>query len=65
MAMSNQLVLSENNNVLSLAAHKWLREAGQYAPQHYLHLLTLASGVWRTGSMASGRAATGQPSNSR
>jgi hypothetical protein len=37
------MILPENNNVLSLAAHKWLREAGEYAPQHYLHLLTLAS----------------------
>ena len=37
------MILPENNNVLSLAAHKWLREAGEYAPPHYLHLLTLAS----------------------
>ena len=29
--------------MLSLAAHKWLREAGAYAPPHDLHLLTLAS----------------------
>jgi hypothetical protein len=37
------MILPENNNVLSLAAHKWLREAGDYASPHYLHLLTLAS----------------------
>jgi hypothetical protein len=37
------LILRENKNVLSLAAHKWLREAGAYAPPHDLHLLTLAS----------------------
>jgi hypothetical protein len=39
----SMVVLPENKNVLSLAAHKWLREAGEYAPPHYLHLLTLAS----------------------
>src|SRR5262249_25846821 len=37
------LILPENQNVLSLAAHKWLREAGEYAAPHYLHVLTLAS----------------------
>jgi hypothetical protein len=37
------MVLPENKNVLNLAAHKWLWEAGEYAPPHYLHLLTLAS----------------------
>jgi hypothetical protein len=42
MPMSNQHVLPENNNVLSLAAHKWLREAGEHVPPHHLHLLTLA-----------------------
>jgi hypothetical protein len=37
------MILTENKNVLSLAAHKWLREAGEYAPPLSLHLLTLAS----------------------
>jgi hypothetical protein len=37
------MVLPENNNVLSMAAHRWLRQAGEYAPPHYLYLLTLAS----------------------
>jgi hypothetical protein len=37
------MTLPENKNVLSRAAHKWLREAGEYAPAPYLHLLTLAS----------------------
>jgi hypothetical protein len=37
------MILPENKSVLSLAAHKWLREVGEYAPPHYLHLLTLAS----------------------
>ena len=37
------MILPENKNVLSLAAHKWLRKAGEYAPPHYLHLLTSAS----------------------
>jgi hypothetical protein len=41
--MDNHLVLPENNNLLNRAAHKWLREAREYAPPHYLHLLTLAS----------------------
>jgi len=36
------MILPENKNVLSLAAHKWLREAGEYTSPHYLHLLTLA-----------------------
>src|SRR5262249_25594929 len=35
-------ILCENKNVLSLAAHKWLRETGGYAPPHELHLLTRA-----------------------
>ena len=37
------LILRENKNGLSLAAHKWLQEAGAYAPPHDLHLLALAS----------------------
>jgi hypothetical protein len=37
------MILPENKNVLSLASHKWLREAGEYAPPHYLHLITLAT----------------------
>jgi hypothetical protein len=37
------MVVPENSNVLNIAAHKWLREAGEYAPPHCLHLLTLTS----------------------
>jgi hypothetical protein len=40
--MGNHLVLPENNNLLNRAAHKWLREAREYAPPDSLHLLTLA-----------------------
>jgi hypothetical protein len=51
------MTLPENKNVLSLASHKWLREAGEFAPPHCLHLLTLASwglqngveGEWPSG----------------
>jgi hypothetical protein len=34
--------LPQNNNPLNRAAHKWLREARALAPQHDLHLLSLA-----------------------
>src|SRR5262249_61173970 len=41
------MILPENKNVLSLAAHKWLREAGEDTSPHDLHLLTLAG--WGLG----------------
>jgi hypothetical protein len=34
--------LSQNDNPLNRAAHKWLREAKADAPPNYLHLLSLA-----------------------
>jgi hypothetical protein len=36
-------VQSLNEQRLNLAAHKWLREAREHAPPHYLHLLSLAA----------------------